>query len=126
KPRERDLDGPLGRRLNLPVTSSLDDRTLAAYFLRTDPAPKYHWRWSLVIPQGAERTLGDGELVVSATYESAAFFGTLMHLLLRSERQRLARGIAAAQRLRRPPDAPAEAAFTLDRIESLIDEFRER
>jgi outer membrane lipoprotein-sorting protein len=127
QPRERDLEGPLGRRLELAPTSSLGDRTYANYFLRVDPGKDFHWRWSLVVPEGDERTLGDGQLVFTVIEnDGIRTQGTMLGKPLRFEREALAKWIVDAQRLTLPPDAHEDTVFTLDRIERLIDEFGKR
>ncbi len=124
KPRERDLDGPLGRRLELAPTSSLGDRDYSNYFLRVDPGRDFHWRWALVVPEGEHRTLSEGRLVFSIVeVDGILTRGTMFGTPLRLDRERLARWIVDAQRLTLPPGAPADAIFTLERIETLIEQL---
>jgi outer membrane lipoprotein-sorting protein len=126
QPRERDLEGPVGRRLDLTPTSSLGDRSYGNYFLRVDPGKEFHWRWSLVVPEGDAPTLGDGQLVFSIIEEDGVLArGTMFGSPLRFDRARLARWIVEAQRLTLPADAGADAVFTLERIEALIDQVRQ-
>jgi hypothetical protein len=125
EPRERDLEGPLGRRLELAPTSSLGDRTYANYFLRVDPGQDFHWRWSLVIPEGEPRTLSEGQLVFTVVEtDGIRARGTLFGTPLHFEREQLAKWILDAQRLTLQPDAPADTIFTIERIEELIEKFR--
>jgi outer membrane lipoprotein-sorting protein len=127
QPRERDLEGPLGRRLELAPTSPLGDRTYANYFLRVDAGKDFHWRWSLVIPEGDERTLGDGQLVFTVIEDDGIRTrGTMFGKPLRFEREALAKWIVDAQRLTLPAGTDVDEVFTLDEIERLIDQFAKR
>jgi len=124
RPREVEIDGPLGTPLKLIPTSSIGDRTFKHYFLRADAdaAKNYHWRWSLVIPQGPERTLGDGELVFSVVEDEGIMCrGTLFGLPLRFPRDKMARWVKEAQRLTLPADAPDESVLSLDQLEILVE-----
>jgi outer membrane lipoprotein-sorting protein len=125
KPRERDLEGPVGRSLEIAPTSSLGDRTYANYFLRIDPGKDFHWRWSLIVPEGEQHTLGEGQLVFTFVEADGILTrGTLFGTPLRFEREQLAKWILDAQRLTLQPDAPADTIFTIERIEELIEKFR--
>lgn len=123
--RESELEGPVGRKIDLSPTSSLGDRTFANYFLRVDKTPKFHWHWSLVVPSGDKHTLGDGDLVFTIIEDDGYLCrGTLIGKPLTFERDELARWIVTAQRLTMPENAPEDAVFTLEQIEGLIDKFR--
>lgn len=57
---QEDIEGPLGRPLKLVPLSQMPGRTYGHHFLRADPAGKFHWRWSLLVPTAGGRTL-DGD-----------------------------------------------------------------
>ncbi len=122
--RETDLEGPVGRKLELTPTSSLEDRSYGHYFLRADSGPNFHWRWSLVVPTGKETTLSDGDLVFSII-DGGFCYGTLIGKPLRLDRGQLAHWVVEAQRLTLPENAPADAIFTLEQLETLAVEFRD-
>ena len=116
---EDDLQGPPGRQLKLTPTSQIAGRTYGHYFLRTDAADKFHWRWSLVVPTTAGATL-DGDEPRLEFKAKPGGTGILVAQPFRFPRERLADIILRTQRLTLPADAPADAALTLEQIEAMV------
>jgi hypothetical protein len=123
---EPEIEGPPGRIIppgKFRVESGLIKYHLV--FVRTDAAKDFHWRWSLLVPVGPDRQIGDD----SPTLRMNGKGGGSMNLGfsgLRFQRERLERLVVEVQRLTLPPDAPPDAAFTLPQIEALIDQVHER
>lgn len=121
---EDDLDGPAGRQLKTTPASTAPGRTYGNYLVRVDPAGKYHWRWSLVIPQGKDTKL-DGDEPRQTVYDGRSSTTTTIqprHMT----RERLADIVVRAQEVTLPADTPAEAVFTLERLEEMVRQIRKQ
>jgi hypothetical protein len=125
KPRfEPDPANPPGQQQRLTLTSSTNGRKYRLVPVRTDPADGFHWRWSLVIPDDGKPIGAD---MLFLTFKSK--HGTGRYTLdawQKLSRRTLADFVLKAQRITLGPDAPAEAALTLEQIEAKIDELSGR
>jgi outer membrane lipoprotein-sorting protein len=124
--REGDLQGALGRRLSLTPSSFSRDRTYGNYFLRVDPGERFHWRWSLVVPEGNTRSMGPNPLVFAFNASGTPGTSTLVFVPLVFDRDLLIRMIREAQRQTLPKNAPPGAVFTIEQIEGLIDRIQQQ
>lgn len=123
---ETELEGPPGRII--PPGKFRVESGLIKYHLvvvRTDAAKDFHWRWSLLVPVDPDQRIGEDSPTlrmnaVRGGYSDMGFTG------LRFPRERLERLVVEVQRLTLPPDAPADAAFTLTQLEKLIAGVHER
>lgn len=118
---EEDLDGPVGRQLKVTPTSTVPGKAYGNYLVRVDPAGKYHWRWSLVIPRGKDTKL-DGDEPRLTVYDGRSSTTAIIqprHMT----RERLADIVVKAQEVTLPADAPADAVFTLEKLETLIQQI---
>ncbi len=119
---EEDLQESAGGPLKLVPVSNLEGRKYGHYMLRADPAGKFHWRWSLVVPAAAGATL-DGDEPRLVFKGKTGGTGVMVIQPFRFPRDRLADIVVRTQRLTLPPDAPADAALTLEQIEAKIAEL---
>lgn len=123
---ETELEGPPGRIIE-PGKFRAESGLIKYHLVvvRTDTAKDFHWRWSLLVPVDPDQRIGDDSPTlrmnaVRGGYSDMGFSG------LRFPRERLERLVVEVQRLTLPPDAPADAAFTLAQLEKLIDGVHER
>jgi hypothetical protein len=118
---EPDPANPPGQDSRLTLTGAAGDRKFRLVTLRTDPGKEFQWRWSLLIPEDGQPIGKNPPCLIFKSKHGTGTHATSPWQKL--SRQTLADFVVRSQRLTLPPDAPAEAALTLEQIEAKIAEL---
>lgn len=121
---EPDPSNPPGQMDDeMTLASSTNDRKYRLVPLRDDPADKFHWHWSLIVPEDG-KPIGKDQprLTLSNKRGTSAHVSSAWRRL---SHDTLADFVLKAQRLTLPEGSPADAALTLEQIEAKIAELQQ-
>jgi hypothetical protein len=118
---EPDPACPPGQAQRMTLSGIPNDRKFRLVALRDDPGSEFRWHWSLIVPEDG-KPLGQDQPSFTFT-DRGSTSGHTASAWQRISRQTLADFVLKAQRITLPPDAPADAALTLEQIEAKIGEL---